>query len=259
MAIPVRIVLYEPTHPGNIGAAARALKTMGLSQLVLVRPVARIDDVAIARSSGAADVLESANIVDKLEDGIGDCGLVAATSARHRRLGCAEWSPRECARALHRQSLDRPAALIFGPEASGLPNGVLDRCNALVSIPANPAYSSLNLAMAVQLLSYEIRLAWLDDQPDSVTSGGRDKGVAPASLADMEHLYGHFERALLDSGFLNPDNPRHLMRRIRRLFNRAGLDQNELNIMRGVLSALAPGSGDNRGGAPAHDEVSDGD
>ncbi len=245
-SIPVRIVLCETTHPGNIGAAARALKTMGLEDLVLVRPEARIDSVARARASGAVDILDSARIVDDIADGIGDCGLVVATSARHRRLGCPEWLPRECAAELRAQTDERPGAVIFGPESSGLPNAVLDQCNAVVTIPANPEYSSLNLAMAVQLIAYEINLAWRDGESDPSED---HKGVPPASLGDMEHLYGHFERALLESGFLDPDNPRHLMRRIRRLFNRARLDQNELNIMRGVLSALAPGTGSPTEGA----------
>jgi TrmH family RNA methyltransferase len=234
----IRFILFEPTHPGNIGAAARAIKTMGFKELVLVNPACAVDGEARARSSGALDVLLGAKITATLADAVADCGLVVGASARRRRLNWPEMNPRECGLAVERASQAKPVAVVFGPERSGLANAELDLCNALVYIPSNPEYSSLNLAMAVQIVAYELRLAVTGAEP----AGAADS--PPASAADMELFYEHLERALLASGFLNPDNPRHLMRRLRRLFNRAWLDENELNIMRGILSALAPGSGE---------------
>jgi len=237
---PIRFVLFETTHPGNIGSVARAMKTMGFRDLVLVNPVAEwlcADSRALA--AGAQDVLHEARVVPTLEEALDGCGLVLATTARHRRIGCPEMNPRECANEIMGQALSRPAAIVFGPERSGLANEQLDLCNAIVYIPANPDYSSLNLSQAVQIIAYELRqqqvLAREVPPPESPLAG----------TAQLELLYQHFERVLLASGFLNPTNPRHLMRRLRRLFNRTRLDENELNILRGILSSLAPGSGDN--------------
>lgn len=235
--LPVRFVLFEPSHPGNIGAAARAIKTMGFSELVLVNPTCRIDEQARARSSGALDVLEQARVCGTLSEAVHGCGLVVGASARRRRLSWPEYDPRECAASVKEASRLKPVAIVFGPERAGLKNAEMDLCNALVYIPSNPDYSSLNLAMAVQVIAYELRWAeGLDVKPD-------DDDAPPASAEDLEYFYEHLERVLLGSGFLNPDNPRTLMRRLRRLFNRARLDENELNIMRGILSALVPGSG----------------
>jgi TrmH family RNA methyltransferase len=236
-APPIRFVLFEPTHPGNVGAAARAMKTMGFSELVLVNPGCEIDGEARARSSGALDVLLGARLVGSLTEAVTGCGLVVGATARERRLKWPEHAPRDAAALLVNESREKPVALVFGTERAGLKNTELDMCNALVYIPSNPDYSSLNLAMAVQVLAYELRLA----------AGLANKAVPvktpPASADGMEEFYAHLQRVLLGSGFLNPDNPRHLMRRLRRLFNRARLDENELNIMRGILSALVPGSG----------------
>ena len=233
----VRFVLFEPTHPGNVGACARAMKTMGFHELVLVNPACEIDGQARARSSGALDVLLDARVVATLGDALEGCGYVVGASARRRRLSWPELDPRECAAAIMEQPGDVPAAIVFGPERAGLTNAELDRCNALVYIPSNPEYNSLNLAMAVQVIAYELRMAQdMDTRPDEFDA-------PPASAEDVELFYQHLERVLLSSGFLNPDNPRTLMRRLRRLYNRARLDQNELNIMRGILSAVAPGSG----------------
>ena len=239
-AEPVRFVLFEPTHPGNIGSVARAMKTMGFHDLVLVNPPDEwfcADSRALA--SGAQDVLQGARVVTTLEEALAGCGLVLAASARHRRIGCPELNPRECAVELMGQAGSRTAAILFGPERSGLANEQLDLCNAIVYIPANPNYTSLNLAQAVQIIAYELRQQQVLERavppPESPLAG-------PAQL---ELLYEHLERILLASGFLNPSNPRHLMRRLRRLFNRTRLDENELNILRGILSSLAPGSGDN--------------
>lgn len=235
----IRFVLFETTHPGNVGSAARALKTMGFDGLWLVRPPAEYrGSEARAMASGAQDVLAGARVTDTLIEALEGCGLVAAASARHRRLGVPEHGPRECAAELLAASDGKPAAVVFGPERSGLSNAELDLCNMILYIPANPDYSSLNLAQAVQVVAYELRLA------HELPVRDRPPESPPASPAEMELFYAHLERALLGSGFLNPDNPRHLMRRLRRLFNRARLDENELNIMRGILSALAPGSGE---------------
>jgi TrmH family RNA methyltransferase len=231
--LPIRFVLFEPTHPGNVGAAARAIKTMGFSELLLVNPACEIDGVARARSSGALDVLMSARIVPTLADAIDGCGYVVGTSSRRRRLAWPELDPRECAVKAVASSYSKPVAIVFGAERAGLTNAEMDRCNALVYVPCNPEYSSLNLAMAVQIIAYELRGAQgVDNKP-------QDRDSVPAGAGDIELFYEHLERVLRDSGFLKPDNPRALMRRLRRLFNRARLDEKELNILRGILSALA--------------------
>jgi len=233
--LPIRFVLFEPTHPGNVGAAARAIKTMGFSELVLVNPACEIDGVARARSSGALDVLMSARIVPTLAEAIDGCGFVVGTSSRRRRLAWPELDPRECAAEVVAASRSKPTAVVFGAERAGLTNAEMDRCNALVYVPSNPEYSSLNLAMAVQIIAYELLWAqgvkYQQQDPDSV----------PASAGDIELFYQYLERVMRDSGFLKPEQPHALMRRLRRLFNRARLDEKELNIMRGLLSALASG------------------
>lgn len=234
----VRFVLSESSHPGNVGAAARAIKTMGFDELVLVRPACELGDEARARASGAVDVLDNARITSSLADAVADCVLVVGASARRRTMNWPELNPRECAARVTAELPGGPVALLFGPERAGLLNSDLDLCNALVYIPSNPDYSSLNLAMAVQLLAYELRLALFT--PEVLP----EPRHAPASNADMQGFYAHLERVLLASGFLDGGNPRHLMRRLRRLFNRSALDSNELNILRGMLSSLVPGSGD---------------
>lgn len=239
-AAAIRFVLFEPTHPGNIGSVARALKTMGFRELVLVNPPEEwLCGDSRALASGAQDVLHGARVVTTLAEALDGCGLVLGASARHRRIGCPEMDPRQCATDLMGHARTQPAAIVFGPERSGLANEQLDLCNAIVYIPANPEYSSLNLAQAVQIIAYELRQQQILERevppPESPLAG-------PAQL---ELFYDHLERVLLGSGFLNPANPRHLMRRLRRLFNRTKLDENELNILRGILSSLVPGSGDN--------------
>ncbi len=243
-------VLFEPTHPGNVGAAARAIKTMGFDRLVLVNPRCEIGSEAAARSSGALDVLEAATVVPALADAVGDCGYIVGVSARRRTLNWPELDPRGCAAEVVQTVGDTPVALVFGPERAGLSNAELDLCHALVCIPSNPGYGSLNLAMAVQIIAYELRIAMLETprEPGPVRE--------PASVQDMEYFYAHLQRALISGGFLDPDNPRHLMRRLRRLFNRARVDRNELNILRGMLSALAPGTGDNEPAVPGRNAQS---
>ncbi len=228
----IRIVLVGTTHPGNIGAAARAMKNMGLTDLALVRPRYFPDKEATARASGAEDLLDRATVVETLEEAIADCVYVAGASARSRAINWPCLDARDAAAKLLEESAKGPAAAVFGPEKSGLSNADLDHCDTLLTIPADPAFSSLNLAMAVQVLSYELRAAQTSRQPQY-------EADAPlATSAELEHFYRHLERVLTDIRFLDPDNPRHLMRRLRRLFIRARPDKNELNILRGVLTAV---------------------
>lgn len=228
----LRIVLVETTHPGNIGASARAMKNMGLEQLVLVKPQRYPSAEATARASGADDILARARVVEDLDAALEGCALVVGTSARRRGLSCPELGPRECARELATHSMLSPVALVFGQERSGLDNDAVDRCHYLVRIPTNPDFSSLNLAAAVQVLSYELRMTASFSQPSE------NPETAPAPAEEVERFYQHLEPVLIEIGFLDPVNPRHLMRRLRHLFNRARPDQNEVNILRGILSAV---------------------
>ncbi len=231
MNVPVRFVLCETSHPGNIGAAARAIKTMGFSELVLVDPQDFPSAEANARASGAVDVLANARVVGSLEEAVADCRIVFGSSARRRKLHCPELNPRECAAQALETAQSGPVAIVFGTERSGLSNEQMDLCNALVYIPANPEYSSLNLASAVQLIAYEMHFALGDFQPPQAPD------FPPASADEMEFFYEHLGRLMVRSGFLDPDNPKHLERKLRRLFNRAHPDVNELGILRGVLAA----------------------
>jgi len=234
MSNPIRFVLCETSHPGNIGAAARAIKTMGFSDMVLVNPQRFPSTEAHARASGAADVLAAARVVDSLEEAVADCGLVVGTSARRRSLRWPELNPRECAATALDAADTRPVAIVFGTERSGLQNAQMDRCNALVYIPANPDYSSLNLAAAVQLIAYELRMA------GEAPATSPEPEFPAATASDMEYFYEHLERVLTLSGFLKPDNPRHLMRKLRRMFNRTQPDEHEVQILRGMLAAVEP-------------------
>jgi tRNA (cytidine32/uridine32-2'-O)-methyltransferase len=233
LANKLRIVLVETSHPGNIGAAARAMKTMCLTRLLLVNPTEFPHADASARASGAVDLLEHAQVVATLDDALAGCALIAGTSARQRGLGPPVLSPRECMERLHAEAVKgQEVALLFGRERIGLTNEELARCHLLVNIPSNPDYSSLNIAAAVQVLGYESMLA-----RGAVPAVGESEET-PATAEEMEKLYEHIESAALQTGFLDPANPKHLMRRIRRLFNRARPDQNEVHILRGLLSAL---------------------
>lgn len=225
----IRIVLVETTHPGNIGAAARAMKNMGLTRLFLVKPHHYPDHQAIARAAGAGDVLEDARICDSLDQAVAGCSMVFGASARSRSIPWPQLDPRQAAeRAMHSGEV----AFVFGREHAGLTNLELDRCNYLVTIPTDPDFASLNVAAAVQVLSYELRVA-------AQTGMSRTMPGDPlASAAERERFYQHLERVLLDLEFLNPDNPKHLMRRLRRLFNRIEIDRNEVNILRGILTAV---------------------
>jgi TrmH family RNA methyltransferase len=228
----IRIVLVGTTHPGNIGAVARAMKNMGVTDLALVNPRYFPDKEATARASGAEDLLDNATVTETLTDAIADCVFVAGASARARAISWPCLEPRACASKLIEESARGPVAAVFGPEKSGLSNEDLDHCDALLTIPANPDFSSLNLAMAVQVLTYELQAAHAD-KPAGYTAE-----TPLATSRDLELFYEHLERVLTDLQFLDPDNPRHLMRRLRRLFIRARPDQNEVNILRGILTAV---------------------
>ena len=236
----IRIVLVGTTHPGNIGAVARAMKNMGILDLALVSPARFPHNEATARASGAVDVLKNATVTESLAEALKDCVYVVGASARSRSINWPTLEPRECAGKLLEESQAGPVAAVFGPEKYGLTNEHLDLCDALLTIPTNPDFSSLNLGMAVQVLTYELRTAGIDCGPSTYEAD------APlATSGDMEFFYTHLEDVLTDLEFLNPDNPRHLMRRLRRLFIRARPDQNELNILRGILTAVERKGGRN--------------
>lgn len=228
----VRIVLVGTTHPGNIGATARAMKNMGYRDLVLVEPRYFPHEDATARASGAEDVLQQARVVATLDEALADCHYAAGASARNRAIGWPTFEPRACAQELLERSAGGTVAVVMGPEKSGLSNEHLDRCQALLNIPADPDFSSLNIAMAVQVICYELRLASIDAPTPAIPE------VPAATAAEMEFFYEHLEAVLTASGFLNPENPRTLMRRLRRLFVKADPDQNEINILRGILTTF---------------------
>jgi len=229
----IRIVLVGTTHPGNIGAVARAMKNMGLSDLALVNPRLFPHDEATARATGAADILEKAMVVETLAEALTDCVYVAGASARSRAISWPCMGPRDCAERMIQESSHGKVAAVFGPERSGLNNDDLDLCHTLLTIPTNPDFSSLNLGMAVQVLTYELRVAGMLDEGPVF-----DVEAPPASSEEMENFYTHLKKTLTDIEFLDPENPRHLMRRLRRLFVQARPDKNEVNILRGILTAV---------------------
>jgi tRNA (cytidine32/uridine32-2'-O)-methyltransferase len=227
----IRFVLVNTSHPGNIGAAARAMKTMGLRQLYLVNPKTPLNAEATARASGANDVLVAATVCHKLDEALGDCVLICGTSARSRHLPWPQLEPREAAREVARQAGCGAVAVVFGGEHSGLSNTELERCHFLVSIPTGEEYRSLNLAAAVQVIAYEILLA------ARVPMTGEGPHADYATAQEMEQLYAHLRKTLVSIGFLDPANPRHLMRRLKRLLVRARPDKVEVSILRGILTA----------------------
>ncbi len=235
-------VLVEPSHPGNVGAAARALKTMGFSRLVLVAPrVAHVqtDPEAIAMASGAEDVLASARIVPTIADALAGVTWSVALTARMREYGPPQLAPREAAAAARVHGQGGDIAFVFGNERTGLSNEHVERCSALAHIPANPAYSSLNLAQAVQVLAYELRIAYLTPEHGDAASHADDApGGGRAPNDDIERMYVHLENALIALEFLDPANPKKLMSRLRRLFARAGLEREEVNIVRGIAKHI---------------------
>ncbi|MEW6168570.1 MAG: RNA methyltransferase [Pseudomonadota bacterium] len=233
----IRIVLVSTQHPGNIGASARALLTMGLTELVLVNPERYPHPQARATATHALPVLDRARVVASLEEAVADCGWVVALSARQRHLGDEPLRPWQAAERAIALAAQAPVAFVFGCERTGLTNEEVDLCHATALIPANPEFSSLNLSQAVQLVTYELRRAALPEQTE-VASKKQHPWYAPPAAEEMERFYAHLERILLSTGFLDPANPRHLMRRLRTFFNRAAPDRNELNILRGILTSF---------------------
>lgn len=267
----VKIVLMRTTHPGNIGAVARAMKNMGFKRLCLVDPLSQNEGEsfpcfeATRRASGAVDLLKEAQVVSTIDEALMDCHLVIGASARSRKMVWPLMNPRDCARlVLHRAAEARPGtlvqvALLFGQESSGLSNEELQRCHYHVNVPANPDFSSLNLAMAVQVVCYELRMSLLLD--DSVSGShetrleachtavgaAKNSVVSPASdcwdeplatVSEVEGFFAHLEKTLINIGFYDPANPGMLTTRLRRLFQRTHLDKMELNILRGILTAV---------------------
>jgi tRNA (cytidine32/uridine32-2'-O)-methyltransferase len=236
LAMPpeLRIVLVATSHPGNIGAAARAMKTMGLHHLVLVAPEAFPHREASAMAAGADDVLEAARVCVDLDEALADCRTVLGCTARRRGVALPERDPREGAAELLEATARGPVALLFGRERTGLTNEELQRCHAAIHIPADPQYSSLNLAAAVQVLSYELRMRMLASAP------GRPEAPAasdpPATQAELEGFFGHLDQTLIDIDFHKGRSPETVMQRLRRLFLRGSPDQRELRILRGVLT-----------------------
>lgn len=248
----VRVVLVETSLSANMGAVARAMKTMGLSQLVLVRPQQPLDADALARAAGADDLLAHARVCDSLTDALAGCRLVIGSSARARSLAWPEVDPAGAAQQLLDEAAVGEVALLLGRERSGLTNDELACCHYLARIPANPAYSSLNIAAAAQVFAYELRRTALSPptgaaaqvQPGASAGAGGHGAEAPdaqpdalATADEMAGFYKHLEETLVAIGFADPAQSLTLRRRLRRLFNRARPDRTELNILRGILSA----------------------
>lgn len=239
----IRVVLVNTSHPGNIGGAARAMKNMGLKSLVLVDPEKYPHRDANSRAAGADDILENARVVATLEEALEGCSVVLGTSARDRRIPWPLLDPREAADTclqMWRGDHEAEVAVVFGREYAGLTNEELQRCQYHIHIPSDPEFSSLNLATAVQVLTYELRMAWLKEtqqpthMPEVEATGML--GTAPATHDSLELFYEHLEQTLIDIDFLDPEKPRHLMARLRRIFGRSQLKKSEVNILRGILT-----------------------
>ena len=228
----IRVVLIETSHPGNIGAIARAMKNMGLSQLVLVKPKEFPSAVASARASSAADVLNSARVVESLDEALIGTKLVVGASARLRKVSWPQLDVRETAALAMETVIDGEVALVFGREDSGLSNAEMDKCHYLAHIPTNPVYCSLNISAAVQVFAYECLMA-------AKVASKPEKSVRSklANTEQLEGFYEHMFQALQDIEFLDPNKNARFMRRMRRLFNRTELDTKEIDILRGILSA----------------------
>jgi tRNA/rRNA methyltransferase len=238
----IRIVLVRTSHPGNIGAAARAMKTMGLRRLVLVAPKSFPDPVADARATGALDVLQAAQVCGTLEQALAGSTHAVALSARRRELSHELRSAREAAVAIAALAQEGEVSLVFGAEISGLTNDEVGLCHELAMIPADPDYSSLNLGSAVQVMAYELRVAAFGGSAPMLGRRQMEEGDEPenepARFEDIEHMYRHLEEVMIGTGFLDPANPKRLMPRLRRLFTRANLEKEEVNILRGFLTSL---------------------
>ncbi|MCI3204704.1 RNA methyltransferase [Pandoraea capi] len=247
----VRFVLNETSHPGNVGSAARAIKTMGFGRLVLAAPRAGAevlrDPEAVALASGADDVLANALVVPDLAAALRGVSWAVALSARSREYGPPNAEPRESAAiAVQHAGQGDAVAFVFGSERTGLSNADVERCNALVHIPANPVYSSLNLSQAVQLIAWEMRMGCLAHERGDVVSVAVAVTPSPSAATaealatrdDVEGMLTHLERALVDLDFLDPDNPKKLMTRLRRLFAKSHLEREEVNILRGIAKHI---------------------
>ncbi|MGR8929675.1 MAG: RNA methyltransferase [Gammaproteobacteria bacterium] len=227
-----KVILVETSHPGNIGAVARAMKNMGMDRLRLVRPKFFPHADATARASGADDVLKLAQVHGSLPEALADCHVVLGASARDRTISWPSVTARECAEKWVEGKTEQNIALVFGRENSGLKNHELDLCNYLLRIPCNPAYSSLNLAAAVQVVCYELFVTSGREYASSIG----DRGEEPlATVGQMEAFYQHLHQTMADIGFLHPERSQSIMRRLRRVFNRTQLDAKELDILRGIL------------------------
>lgn len=233
----LRFVLVETSRAGNVGSVARAMKTMGFTDLVLVAPRCADplhDPEAVAFASGALDVLQGARIVPTIGEALEDCNFAAAVSARLREFSPPVWSPRAFSAHAASEAQLRPA-LILGNERFGLPNTIVEQSNVLINIPANPDYASLNLSQAAQVLAYECRLA---AQGENRTQSGVGFHGEAASVAQIDGMYAHLEQALVAIGFLDADNPKKLMPRLKRLFARTQLETEEVNILRGIARQM---------------------
>jgi TrmH family RNA methyltransferase len=235
MTAAIRIVLVDTSHPGNIGASARAMKNMGMTSLVLVRPQSFPDAEATARASGAAGLLAQARVEPSIDAAIAGCGLVLGTSARRRSANWRMLDARTAAAEMLAAGASRPVAVLFGSERNGLANDELARCHALIRIPANPDYESLNLAQAVQIVCYEVMMAGSGAAP------GPESGSPPADAESMAALYRHLDSVLEGAGFVHPGNAAQLRLRLERLLARAVPDEKEVRILRGLLSAMQRG------------------
>ncbi len=231
----IHIVLVATTHPGNIGATARAMKTMGIKHLDLVSPKIFPHAEVTARAAGADDILMSAATHESLAEAVAECSLVLATSSRLRSISWPVLNAEQGAEQVIEKAREGvKIALVFGRESSGLTNEELELCNAMVQIPANPEFSSLNIASAVQIVCYELHKAIINNEINDKKPHGKD---SPANIEQMNQLYEHLQKCMTDIGYYDPEKPRLLMRRLKRLFNRAQLDLSEYNIIRGILSA----------------------
>lgn len=231
----VKVVLVGTSHSGNIGSAARAMKVMGLSEMVLVDPQCEVDAQAVALAAGASEIALNARIVSSLEEAVEYCGLVVGSSARSRTLEWPMLDPRECGEKFAVEGQKHPVALVFGRERTGLTNEELQTCHYHVCIPANPEYSSLNLAMAVQTLCYEIRVAHLNQVQSQYAPQAEEEYPRHKEL---EMFYEHLEKVMIETQFISEAQPGQVMNKLRRLFNRARPEAQELNILRGVLTAV---------------------
>lgn len=232
LASKVRVVLVETTHPGNIGAVARAMKTMGLRRLSLVSPKTFPSAYATARAAGADDILYHATISDSLGEALAGSGWIVGSSARVRHIPWPELNPRDCARRVVEQTFKGEVAIVFGRESAGLTNQELEQCNGVVRIPTDESFTSLNLASAVQIIGYEIQLAALSAQTPTA-----EPTESPVTNEEMERFYTHLREALIEIDFLDESAPKLLMRRLKKLFNRVEPNHSEVNILRGILTA----------------------